>query len=100
LRGNQALSAALAAITAAVVGVIANLALWFALNALFAEHWRLTDFGLDLLTPRLASVNLPLLGLSMIAFVLVFVARMRMLPLLGTCAAMGIGWRLLTASAG
>ncbi|WP_415056759.1 chromate efflux transporter [Halopseudomonas sp.] len=100
LRGNRALSAALAAITAAVVGVIANLALWFALNALFAEHWRLTDFGLDLLTPRLASVNLPLLSISMIAFVLVFVARMRMLPLLGTCAAIGIGWRLLTASAG
>ncbi|MEX2516915.1 MAG: chromate efflux transporter, partial [Gammaproteobacteria bacterium] len=37
LRGNQALSAALRGITAAVVGVILNLALWFALHVLFAD---------------------------------------------------------------
>ena len=37
LRGNKALSGALAAITAAVVGVILNLAVWFALHVLFRE---------------------------------------------------------------
>jgi chromate transporter len=37
LRGNAALASALAAITAAVVGVIANLALWFASHVLFAQ---------------------------------------------------------------
>ncbi len=37
LRGNRALSGALAAITAAVVGVIANLTVWFALHVLFRE---------------------------------------------------------------
>ena len=37
LRGNRALSGALAAITAAVVGVILNLAVWFALHVLFGE---------------------------------------------------------------
>jgi chromate transporter len=37
LRGNRALSGALAAITAAVVGVIANLSVWFALHVLFRE---------------------------------------------------------------
>ena len=37
LRGNERLSAALTAITAAVVGVIANLALWFATHVLFAR---------------------------------------------------------------
>ncbi len=37
LRGNRALSGALAAITAAVVGVIANLSLWFAMHVLFGE---------------------------------------------------------------
>src|SRR5262245_41232424 len=43
LRGNRALAGALAAITAAVVGVIANLALWFALHVLFArvDTWTL-----------------------------------------------------------
>src|SRR5690606_13055315 len=37
LRSNRALSAALAAITAAVVGVILNLAVWFAIHTLFGE---------------------------------------------------------------
>jgi chromate transporter len=37
LRANQRLSGALAAITAAVVGVILNLTLWFALHVLFAS---------------------------------------------------------------
>ncbi|WP_373186228.1 chromate efflux transporter [Halopseudomonas sp.] len=100
LRGNRALAAALAAITAAVVGVIANLALWFALNALFTEQHRFTGYGLDLLLPRLPSVNLPLLAISLIAFTLAFVLKMRMLPLLGACAAMGMGWTLLVASIG
>jgi chromate transporter len=37
LRENRALNGALAAITAAVVGVIANLALWFAVHVLFTD---------------------------------------------------------------
>src|SRR5581483_1935317 len=37
LRANQALQGALAAITASVVGVILNLAVWFALHTLFGE---------------------------------------------------------------
>lgn len=98
LRGHRALSAALGAITAAVVGVIANLALWFALNALFAEQTRFTDYGFDLLIPRLTSINLPLLGIAVIAFVLAFALKMRILPLLGACAGMGIGWTLLASS--
>lgn len=100
LRGHRALSAALAAITAAVVGVIANLALWFALNALFAEQTRATAYGLDLFVPRLTSIDLPLLGISVIAFVLVFAVKMRMLPLLGACATMGIGWTLFASATG
>jgi chromate transporter len=37
LRGNKALAGALSAITAAVVGVILNLSIWFALHSLPAE---------------------------------------------------------------
>ena len=40
LRGNKALSSALSAITAAVVGVILNLAIWFALHTLFGRGAR------------------------------------------------------------
>ena len=50
LRGNHALSAALTGITAAVVGVIANLALYFAVHTLFSDTNRTTwgPIGLDL----------------------------------------------------
>lgn len=95
LRGHRALSGALAAITAAVVGVIANLALWFALNALFEEHTRYSRFGLDLILPTLGSLNITMLTISAVAFLLVFVLKMGMLPLLGICAAIGVGWTFI-----
>ncbi len=92
LRGNQALSAALGAITAVVVGVIANLALWFAFNALFMEHYRLSAYGLDLQLPVPGSADPALLVLVIIAFVCTFRLRMGILPLLGTCIALGVSW--------
>jgi chromate transporter len=45
LRGNVQLSATLSAITAAVVGVVMNLAVWFALNAVFPSHGTLDLFA-------------------------------------------------------
>jgi chromate transporter len=66
LRGNRRLSGALAAITAAVVGVILNLTVWFALHVLFGEvterhagplRWFAFDpFSLDLKASALAAV--------------------------------------------
>jgi chromate transporter len=96
LRSNKLLSAALAAITAVVVGVIANLALWFASHALFAHHHRFVGFGVDMSLPQLSSVHLPLLALTLIAFICVFMRRMSILPLLGICATLGILWQLWT----
>lgn len=46
LRGNVKLTHALSAITAAVVGVVLNLAVWFAINALFPGHAGLDWFAL------------------------------------------------------
>src|SRR5215218_7877646 len=57
LRGNQALSAALTGITAAVVGVIANLAVYFAIHTLFATSHRLRWGPLRLELPELASLR-------------------------------------------
>lgn len=57
LRGVRLLSAALTAITAAVVGVIANLALWFVLHVLFAEHRVLKAGPVQLDVPIGASVD-------------------------------------------
>jgi chromate transporter len=95
LRGHRALSGALAAITAAVVGVIANLALWFALNALFEEHTCFERFGLDLMMPDIGTLNMTMLTISAAAFLLVFVFRLGMLSLLGICAAIGVGWTFI-----
>lgn len=95
LRGNAALSAALAAITAAVVGVIANLALWFAINAIFEQRIRFTGFGMNLLLPDPGSLNAPMLALSGFAIVLVFALKTRILPLLGICSLLGVAWVLL-----
>ena len=57
LRANKALSGALAAITAAIVGVILNLAIWFALHAMFRQTARISygPFGFD--APVLASAD-------------------------------------------
>jgi chromate transporter len=67
LRSMPRLSGALAAITAAVVGVILNLSLWFALHVLFDKVTRITRPPLDIWLPDLASVNLFSLLLAAVA---------------------------------
>ena len=47
LRGNRALAVALTGITAAVVGVVLNLAIWFGLRVMFGELSDVTLPGLD-----------------------------------------------------
>lgn len=95
LRGNRALSAALTAITAAVVGVILNLAVWFALHTLFAEVRELRLFGSALDVPVLSTVNLPALALTAAAVVAVFRFKLGVLPVLGACVAMGIAYQFM-----
>ncbi|WP_232627921.1 chromate efflux transporter [Methylobacterium sp. Leaf118] len=91
LRANRALSGALAAITAAVVGVILNLAVWFALHLLFAERVVLRPgLGLRLEWPVWASLQVSALGLSAAALVAVFRLRLGVIPVLAACAATGV----------
>lgn len=90
LRGARALNAALAAITAAVVGVILNLALWFAIHVLFAQ---VRDTGvpwLALQVPMASSINLPSLLLTLAAAIAAFVFRIGVIPLLLGCATAGL----------
>jgi chromate transporter len=94
LRGRPRLSAALAAITAAVVGVIANLALWFALNTLFAERSRVEAGPIDLLLPVASSLQPAALALSALALALVFLAKRGVFSVLAVCAALGVALRL------
>ena len=90
LRGHQALSAALTGITAAVVGVILNLAVWFSIHALFArvQERRLSFTTVDV--PVWQSINFAALFLTLAAAVAVFRFRWNMLAVLGGCAATGI----------
>jgi len=94
LRGNKAWSAALAAITAAVVGVVLNLAVWFALHALFATL-NVTEVGLlHLLVPDLTTIDWLALLLSVAAGIATFRYHVGMLKVLAGCAAGGLLLRL------
>nr|WP_218849035.1 chromate efflux transporter [Nocardioides perillae] len=90
LRHNRALASALAGITAAVVGVIANLAVYFALHTLFAETRR-TDAGpLALELPVVATWQPVAAAIALVAFVLMFRLRWSVLRTLGACAVLGL----------
>ena len=91
LRGNRRLSGALNGITAAVVGVIANLALWFAIHALFRRSVHM-GWGPDLPVP--GSVDPAMAGLTVLAFGLAFGRGLGMVWTLLVCAACGVGLRL------
>ncbi|MEX2648005.1 MAG: chromate efflux transporter [Alphaproteobacteria bacterium] len=95
LRGAARLRGALAAITAAVVGVILNLSLWFALHVVFAAV-ETRDLGpLRLAVPNPASLDAAALALVVIAAVLLLAFKLGVLRTLAACAALGIGWSLL-----
>lgn len=90
LRGNRALGAALSAITAAVVGVIANLALWFSLHVIFAEVRPFEWHGIGPDLPVLASIRWSAAVLALGALVAMLRFRIGMMTTLTACAAAGI----------
>ncbi|HEX2484875.1 MAG TPA: chromate efflux transporter [Myxococcota bacterium] len=94
LRASAVLRGALAGILAAVVGVIANLAVWFGLHVLFREQ-RHVEFGpLALDLPRVASADLAACAIAAAAALAVFRFRVGVGWLLGGAAAAGIALRL------
>jgi chromate transporter len=96
LRSNQNLSAALAGITAAVVGVIANLALYFAFHTLFSQTkkhtWRPLNAGL----PVPGTVIWSAVVITTLGFLLIFRLRWSVLQTLGACALAGVAWQIGT----
>jgi chromate transporter len=100
IRGNRALSAALSAITAAVVGVILNLAIWFGLHVLFAQVTELRGYGATFDMPVLSSINLASAALMIAAMVALFRFKVGMLVVLGACSVAGMLYYLATGAAG
>ena len=97
LRGNAALGGALSAITAAVVGVILNLALWFALHTWFRETRPVRGLGIWFDAPVPASLDPWALALSAAALVAVFRFGAGMIPTLLACALAGVALHLAGA---
>jgi chromate transporter len=88
IRGNKALAGALSAITAAVVGVILNLAVWFAVHTVFRETTPVRAYGLAFDAPVPSSVEPWALVLSIAAIIAIFRLKVGMMPTLaGACAA-------------
>jgi chromate transporter len=90
LIGNKALSAALSAITAAVVGVVLNLAIWFALHTLFARVDLIHAHGLTLNFPDLATLDLVALTIALFAVLALFRFKLGMIPVLAASCAIGL----------
>lgn len=97
LRGNKALNSGLSAITAAVVGVVLNLAIWFAIHTIFREVFRFSQFGLTFDAPVFASVNAWALFLSVAAAIAIFRFKIGMIPVLIACSLAGLGLYLTNA---
>jgi chromate transporter len=93
LRGNPRLSGALAAITAAVVGVILNLTLWFVLHVLFPEVREVRAGPLRWYAFDPASIDLRVAALAVVAAVLAFVFHRGLVQLVAIMAALGIAVR-------
>jgi chromate transporter len=90
LRDNQALNGALSAITAAVVGVVLNLAIWFALHTMFGETAPVQSYGLAFERPVLTSVDSSALALCVAAIVAIFRFKVGMITTLLACSMAGI----------
>jgi chromate transporter len=96
LRQNTKLSAALTGITAAVVGVIANLSIFFSIHTLFTET-RTHDWGpIHITGPVWSTISIRAVSVTALAFVLVFRHQLSILRVLGICAVVGAGLYLAT----
>ncbi len=97
LRGRRSLSAALSAITAAVVGVILNLAIWFALNITFGEVTEIDVGAVRLLAPTWQTLDPISLALTLAALLAMLRFKAGMIPTLLGAAVLGVAWAYLGA---
>ena len=93
LQSNVSLSGALAAITASVVGVVGNLAVWFALQVIFRSHTSVHLGFATLDVPVFGSIDPAALALAVLAAVCLFQLKLGVLRTLGITAAAGLALR-------
>ena len=90
LRDNKTLTGALAGITAAVVGVILNLAIWFALHTWFREARHFRGFGFSFDVPVIGTFEAWTILFSVAAMIAIFRFKAGMIPTLLACSAAGV----------
>ena len=90
LQGNRKLSGALSAVTSAVVGVVANLAVWFALHVLFRQTVPVHALGMSFDGPVFGSIDLWALALAIVAGISLFRLKLGVMPTLAICSAASI----------
>jgi len=95
LRGSRVLHAALSAITAAVVGVVLNLSVWFGLHVLFREVTEVRLGLVHLLVPRWPTVDLAAAALAGAAMVAMLRFKLSPPPVLAASALLGALYTLL-----
>lgn len=95
LQSQPRLKGALAAITAAVVGVILNLTVWFALHTLFGTVNDVPAGPLVLHIPELATVNWLAALLSALAFVMLFALHRGIITTLVVCGGLAMAWHVV-----
>ena len=96
LRSNRALNAALSAVTAAVVGVVLNLSVWFSMHVLFARMQRFNYGPLAMEVPQWNTVDLFALLLSVTALLAMLRFKLGMGWTLLGCGFIGMAVRLAT----
>jgi chromate transporter len=90
VRNVRWLATALSAVTAAVVGVIANLAVWFGLHVLFAEIRTVAVGPVDVAVPVLASVDMASVLIAIAAGVALTGFKLNLFAVLAGAALAGI----------
>jgi chromate transporter len=90
LRGNKSLNTAMSGITAAVMGVVLNLAVWFALHTLFGSIRDVHFLGAHLLVPVWDTINVPTLLIALFAMLALFRFKLGMMTTIGCSAALGL----------
>jgi len=95
MRGNKSVSAALSAVTAAVVGVMMNLAIWFAVHVAFADVDTISRYGMQLLIPDWQTMDLASVVLAAGAFVAMLRFKIGMMPVILVCALLGMMWYVI-----
>ncbi|MDE2184194.1 MAG: chromate efflux transporter [Alphaproteobacteria bacterium] len=96
LIGNKSLNAALSAITAAVVGVVLNLAVWFALHTLFRVVNPIRVLALTLNVPVWTTIHWPAVAISFVAMIAIFFLKQGMIRVLAASCVLGVAYYLVT----